>query len=241
MSRKLPAIKVIGYGLALLYATSFGVYFYARQIPEMKFDSEILSVLFFVLFISSISVSLMKEWGRKLIVIANILMAAYLVKVYLHHTELSFLLYVLMCMVVFLYFSQDTLKLGFRRSVKDNWKSILIIDDDEIQLKIVRPLLLNNGFAVLAASTGEDGINIAKVQKPDLIILDVILPGLKGREVCRILKEDPQTASIPIMFMTAKNSKDDMDAEKQVGAIKHLTKPVNVKELISAVTEILRK
>ena len=71
------------------------------------------------------------------------------------------------------------------------------------------------------------------------ILLDVILPGIKGREVCRKLKEDETTKDIPVIFLTAKDSPDDVKAEKEVGGEEHLTKPVTSKVLVSAVNKIL--
>ena len=118
-------------------------------------------------------------------------------------------------------------------------EKILVIDDDEAISKIVRPILLSHGFSVLTANTGEDGLQIATAQKPDLILLDVILPGLKGREVCQKLKENPETKDIPIVFLTAKDSPEDVQAEIDVGAAAHLTKPVNAKTLIETVQNIL--
>jgi CheY-like chemotaxis protein len=92
----------------------------------------------------------------------------------------------------------------------------------------------------LTATSGEKGIQIARLQKPDLIILDVILPGVKGREVCQRLKDDDETGRIPVIFLTAKDSEDDIRAEKAVGAVTHITKPVNAKMLLSEVKKILR-
>ena len=82
-------------------------------------------------------------------------------------------------------------------------------------------------------------MQIARVQKPDLIILDVILPGIKGREVCAILTEDEETREIPIVFLTAKDSPDDIDAEMAAGATSHLAKPVDAKALLSEIKRII--
>ena len=137
-----------------------------------------------------------------------------------------------MNIVVFLYFSQTKIKLQFHSGKFDKWRSILVVDDDETIIKTVRPILISHGCSVLTASSGEGGLQIALTQKPDLIVLDVILPGIKGREVCKKLKEDERTKDIPIVFLTAKNSPEDIQAEMDVGAEAHLTKPVNAKALI---------
>jgi len=117
----------------------------------------------------------------------------------------------------------------------------LVVDDDETVVKTIRPLLINHGYSVLTANNGETGLEIARTQKPDLIILDVILPGIKGREVCHELKSDPKTRNIPVIFLTAKDSPDDEAAELQAGALAHLVKPVDHKELLATLDRILRK
>ena len=118
-------------------------------------------------------------------------------------------------------------------------KNVLIIDDDRGHLKMLTSDLENSGYKVMTAPDGEAGLKIAKTKKPDLIILDVLLPGMKGRQVCVKLKEDNLTKDIPVIFLTAKDSPDDVLAEIQVGAVGHLTKPVNSKKLLIEVRNIL--
>lgn len=118
-------------------------------------------------------------------------------------------------------------------------KKVLVIDDDKGFLKMVRANLINNGFDVLTADTGEKGIQLAQKKNPDLIVLDVLLPGIKGREVCVKLKQDKTTSPIPVMFLTAKDSPDDVKAEMEVGAVTHLTKPVDLKKFILEIKHIL--
>ena len=124
---------------------------------------------------------------------------------------------------------------------QNKWQSILVVDDDETVTKTIRPVLIANGFSVLSASSGEDGLRIAREQKPDLILLDVILPGIKGREICKRLKADSGTKHIPVVFLTAKNSEDDVQAELEAGAAAHLTKPVNYQALLTMLQNILGK
>jgi DNA-binding response OmpR family regulator len=119
------------------------------------------------------------------------------------------------------------------------WKSILIIDDDETIIKSLRPFLISNSYSVLSAETGEIGLEIARNQMPDLILLDVILPGIKGRDVCKQLKEDPVTKDIPVIFVTAKESGDDVAAELEVGGELHLTKPVQYEKLLAAIKQFI--
>ncbi len=118
-------------------------------------------------------------------------------------------------------------------------KKILLVDDDKALLKMVRSQLMFNGFEVLTAETGEDALYMVKDHMPDLIVLDVILPGVKGRYVCSKIKEDPTTRNIPVVFLTSKDSPDDVRAEMDAGAAMHLTKPVNPQQLIDVIKTIL--
>ena len=116
---------------------------------------------------------------------------------------------------------------------------ILVIDDDKTFGMIVTANLKREGYEVLWVPTGEQGLEMAGKNPPDLIILDVMLPGITGREVCSRLKEDSQTKDIPIIFMTVKDSPSDIKAELEAGAIDHLTKPVDYGELSSEIKKIL--
>lgn len=118
-------------------------------------------------------------------------------------------------------------------------KRILIVDDDPGLLKTVEYILDWAGYDILTAETGEEGLAIAGREKLDLIILDVLLPGIKGREVCKELKDAPGTRDIPVIFLTSKDSCDDIEAEMELGAVEHITKPVNPTSLKSIVKGIL--
>lgn len=118
-------------------------------------------------------------------------------------------------------------------------KTILVIDDDKGLIKMLETGLGGQGYNVFSANTGEGGLQIAQNKPVDLILLDVILPGLKGRQVCAKLKENEKTKHVPVVFLTAKNSPDDIKAELAVGAIAHITKPIDLHELIAKVHEIL--
>ncbi len=123
---------------------------------------------------------------------------------------------------------------------KSQW-TVLVVDDDFTFVKLVKAHFVRQSITVLGAETGEYGLEMAKRYKPDLIILDVILPGMKGREVCAKLKEDIATENIPVMFVTFKNSLDDISAEMELGAVMHLTKPINYGHLYEQVYKILSK
>jgi len=117
-------------------------------------------------------------------------------------------------------------------------KTILVIDDDKGLIKMVESGLGAQGYMVLSANTGEGGLQIAQNKDVDLILLDVLLPGIKGRQVCAKLKESPKTKDIPVIFLTAKNSPDDIKAELAAGAIAHITKPIDLRDLTAKVHEI---
>jgi DNA-binding response OmpR family regulator len=118
-------------------------------------------------------------------------------------------------------------------------KTILVIDDDKGLIKMLETSLSAQGYLVFSANTGEGGLQIAQNKVIDLILLDVILPGLKGRQVCVKLKENEKTRAIPVVFLTAKDSPDDVKAELAAGAIAHITKPIDLHELIAKLREVL--
>ena len=118
-------------------------------------------------------------------------------------------------------------------------RKILIIDDERTLHAMMKPILGSHGFTVLSAMTGEEGLALATVERPDLILLDVIMPAMKGREVCKKLKEDPATQKIPVVFLTAKDSAEDVAAELAAGAVGHITKPVHSANLVKQIKKIL--
>lgn len=117
---------------------------------------------------------------------------------------------------------------------------ILLIDDDKGLLQLLSQRLSRQGYITLMAETGERGLALASAQCPDLILLDVILPGIKGREVCARLKEDPLTQDIPVIFLTIKDTPDDIAAEIAAGAVAHITKPVDFRRLMAEIQKYIR-
>ncbi len=118
-------------------------------------------------------------------------------------------------------------------------KKILLVDDDPGVHFIATPILTKLGYDVVSAKHGEQGLQLALNQRPDLIILDVILPGIKGRELCAKMKAYDVLKDIPVVFLTAKDSDDDIKAELDAGAITHLTKPIDAVQLAAVVKGIL--
>lgn len=118
--------------------------------------------------------------------------------------------------------------------------SLLIVDDNPTNLAVVVDYLEDYGFKVMVARNGHTGLKRAKLAKPDLILLDVMMAGIDGFETCRRLKADPHTAEIPVIFMTALANTQDKVTGFQVGAVDYLTKPIQHEELLARVTTHLR-
>ena len=112
---------------------------------------------------------------------------------------------------------------------------ILAVDDNNINIKLLSRTLTNNNFAVLTASSGKEAIKAADDEKPDLILLDVIMPEMDGYETCKILKQNPETSHIPIIFLSAKNETIDKAKGFALGASDYLTKPFDPIEIIARI------
>jgi two-component system phosphate regulon response regulator PhoB len=120
-------------------------------------------------------------------------------------------------------------------------KKILVIEDEEDIQEVVTYNLTKEGYRVQAVSSGEDGLNTVKSDAPDLVILDLMLPGIDGLEVCRALKHDKETSHIPIIILTAKGEESDIVTGLELGADDYITKPFSPKVLIARVRAILRR
>jgi two-component system phosphate regulon response regulator PhoB len=120
-------------------------------------------------------------------------------------------------------------------------KRILIVDDEEDILELVEYNLLQNQYLTETAATGEEGLRLARDKNPDLIILDLMLPGIDGLDICRLLKSDPQTNTIPILMLSAKGEEADIVKGLELGADDYVTKPFSPKVLVARVQSILRR
>jgi len=118
-------------------------------------------------------------------------------------------------------------------------KTILVVDDDLRTLKLVGLVLNQEGYDVVAADSGEEALEKARAQDPDLIVLDVLMPGLNGYEVAQQLRADPATAGVPILMLTAKSDLNDRMTGFEVGADDYLTKPFHRDELVARVESVL--
>ncbi len=119
-------------------------------------------------------------------------------------------------------------------------ETILIIDDEKDILKLLQYNLEKEGYPVLTAQTGETGLELAKSKKPDLVILDIMLPGMDGLEVCKLLRTTSQTKNIPIFMLTAKNTEVDQVVGLELGASDYIAKPFSVKVLLARLKNIFR-
>jgi DNA-binding response OmpR family regulator len=118
---------------------------------------------------------------------------------------------------------------------------ILIIEDDEMVARTIERSLRGEDFKLATANNGEDGLKLANKRPPDLVILDIVMPGIDGYAVCRQIRANPQLKDVPILFLTAKIKDEDRIAGFIAGADDFLTKPFNVVELILRVRAILRR
>jgi CheY-like chemotaxis protein len=233
------SLSIIGYGLMALYGVSLWYYIGTFRVSEFWSHATFLSLMFIVLFANSFFVIAHVEWSRKILTSLNIVMAVYILALHWYYPGYVHLGYVFINVALVLFFDLKRIKVIFKKNWETVRKSILVVDDDEGLQKTIKRILLTSGYSVLSAMTGERGIQVAKLQKPDLIILDVLLPGMKGREVCKILKSSDATKSIPVIFLTAKDSPDDVAAEKAAGGLMHITKPVNAKTLMAEIRKVI--
>jgi DNA-binding response OmpR family regulator len=118
-------------------------------------------------------------------------------------------------------------------------KKILVVDDDPTSLKLLDLVLNKEGYQVMTASNGLEALRKARQESPDLLILDVMLPGFDGFEICHRLRGEPATATMPIMMLSSKQQKSDQDAASKVGANAFLSKPVDRTSLLTKVAELL--
>lgn len=119
--------------------------------------------------------------------------------------------------------------------------SILVVDDEEDIRELVRYNLDKGGFSVSCAASGEEGLSLAAQIKPAAIVLDIMLPGIDGLEVCRRLKGDAELQNIPIVMLSAKGEESDIVAGLELGADDYVAKPFSPSVLIARVKSVLRR
>jgi two-component system, OmpR family, alkaline phosphatase synthesis response regulator PhoP len=120
-------------------------------------------------------------------------------------------------------------------------EKILIVDDEKDIARMLNYNLKKEGYRTVEAYDGEDALDLAARERPDLILLDLMLPGVDGLEVCKQLKKEPKTAAIPIIMLTAKTQETDKVVGLELGADDYVSKPFSLKELIARVKAVLRR
>ena len=119
--------------------------------------------------------------------------------------------------------------------------TILVVDDEKDILELVSYNLQKEGFHIQTSQNGEDALDKIRSDRFDLLILDLMLPGIQGMELCKVLKSDSETASIPIIMLTAKSEELDKVLGLEMGAEDYITKPFSPRELVARVNAVLRR
>ena len=109
---------------------------------------------------------------------------------------------------------------------------ILIVDDSPTEVHVIRKALEKHGYQTAAAADGAEGIRLAKSMKPDLIFMDVVMPGVNGFQATRTLANDPETRRIPVIMVTSKSQETDRIWGMRQGAVDYLVKPVSAEQLV---------
>lgn len=120
-------------------------------------------------------------------------------------------------------------------------KTVLVVDDEKDLVELVSYNLQRSGYAVITSGSGSEALELARQHKPDLVVLDLMLPGMEGTEVARRMKADPSTAGIPIVMLTAKGEETDVVVGLTLGADDYVTKPFSMKILLARLTNVLRR
>ncbi|HEY6839174.1 MAG TPA: response regulator [Geobacteraceae bacterium] len=118
---------------------------------------------------------------------------------------------------------------------------ILVVEDEESLLMLERILLSSKGYSVTGVMDGKAALEEIAANRPDLVILDIMLPEMDGFEVCKQIKADPQTSGIPVVMLTAKKSNQDVTRGMQVGADAYITKPFKSAKVIEVIEGLLGK
>ena len=119
--------------------------------------------------------------------------------------------------------------------------NILIVEDNEANMRLARLLLVNAGHSVLWAADAETGLTLAREKQPALILMDIQLPGMDGLAATSLLKQDPHTAHIPVIALTAMAMKEDRDKTLRAGCDAYIIKPLRYKELYQVIDTLLQK
>ena len=124
--------------------------------------------------------------------------------------------------------------------MSSNKKKILVVDDEDLTTELAKTFLEKHGFEVVIASDGDEGLNMAESENPDLILLDVMLPTMDGFVVCKELKENEKFKGTPILMFTAKGLSSDIEKGEACGADEYIVKPFSGKALVATIRKHLR-
>jgi len=116
---------------------------------------------------------------------------------------------------------------------------VLIIDDSPTELHLFQNMLEKAGFNTLVADSGEEGLKVARLERPDCIRMDVVMPGMNGFQATRQLTKDPMTASIPVIMITTKDQETDKIWGMRQGAVEYLVKPIADKDLVAMINKVM--
>ncbi len=118
-------------------------------------------------------------------------------------------------------------------------KSVLLVDDEEMTRDLLRLMLKGTGFTIYEAEDGFIALQQVEIHNPDIMILDVMMPGMDGLAVCRTLRSKPQTAGLPVIMLSAKTTPTAIQDGLDAGANKYLTKPVGFRELLNNIQDVM--
>ena len=116
---------------------------------------------------------------------------------------------------------------------------VLIVDDSPTEIVKIRQILRKNGYDVITAESGERGVEMVRAENPDVVLMDIVMPGLNGFQATRQLSRDPDTSSVPVIIVTTKDQETDRLWGQRQGAKGYLTKPVDGKLLIKTIESVL--
>jgi twitching motility two-component system response regulator PilH len=118
--------------------------------------------------------------------------------------------------------------------------TVLIVDDSPTETHVLQKMLESGGYNILTAPDGDQGVGMARDERPDVVLMDVVMPGLNGFQATRMLSRDPETADIPVIMVTTKDQETDKAWAMRQGAKHYLVKPVSQSELLAKVEEVLQ-
>ena len=119
-------------------------------------------------------------------------------------------------------------------------KTILVVEDNEMNMKLMRAVLRLGNYRMLEAADAETGLELLRSERPDLILMDIQLPGMDGLAATALLKQDPATATIPVIALTALAMKDDKEKTLAAGCDAYIAKPLRYQELYAAIDTLLK-